>query len=56
MSRLRKSLLNTLCPGMIQKLEMLYNYEYMRLSSSGRETLDELTELIIKFKTNESKQ
>ena len=54
MSRLRKSLLNTLCPGAIQLFQMLYEFEYMRLSSSGKETLDELAELIIKTKTNES--
>ena len=31
-----------------QLLQMLYEFEYMRLSSSGRETLDKLTELLTK--------
>ena len=56
MSRLQKSLFNILCPRAIQLFQNLYEFEYMRLSTSGRETLDELTELIIKFKSDESKQ
>jgi len=48
MSRLQKSLFNILCPRAIQLFQMLHEFEYMRLSSSGRETLDELAELLTK--------
>ena len=48
MSRLSKKVFNILCPRASQLLQMLYEFEYMRLSSSGRETLDELAELLTK--------
>ena len=50
MSRLSKKVFNILCPKAAQLLQMLYEFEYMRLSSSGRETLDELSELLTKPK------
>ena len=37
---------HTLTPKAIELIQNLYDFEYMRLSSSGREALDELSKEI----------